>query len=79
MEVTEKTRADMGSTLAEYEGELRLVDPQGNHDLQVPVDYQRDFRSSKRFRHFNTNNLWVDLRAVQRLVAQDKLQMEVGR
>jgi len=29
------------------------------------------------FRIFNTNNLWVNLKAVERLLSKDKIHMEV--
>ena len=29
------------------------------------------------FRIFNTNNLWVNLKAIERLLSKDKIHMEV--
>jgi UTP--glucose-1-phosphate uridylyltransferase len=69
MEVTDKTRADVqGGTLVTYRGKPHLLEAS-----QVPPDHLDDFRA---LRAFNTNNLWVNLRAIQRLVAQDALDME---
>lgn len=69
MEVTEKTRADVqGGTLVTYKGKPHLLEAS-----QVPPEKMDEFRA---FRAFNTNNLWVNLRAIQRLVAQDALDIE---
>lgn len=69
MEVTDKTRADVqGGTLVTYRGKPHLLEAS-----QVPPEHLDDFRA---LRAFNTNNLWVNLRAIQRLVAQDALDME---
>ena len=58
MEVTDKTRADVkGGTLIEYEDKLRLLEI-----AQVPKDHVDDFKSIKKFKIFNTNNLWVKLK-----------------
>lgn len=44
---------------------------------QVPSRDMEDYRSlRKEFQNFNTNNLWVNLRAIQRLVAQDLIDVE---
>ena len=73
MEVTEKTRADVkGGTLIQYEGKLRLLEV-----AQVPNDKLEDFMSVKKFNVFNTNNLWISLPAIRRVVSQDILDMEV--
>jgi UTP--glucose-1-phosphate uridylyltransferase len=64
MEVTEKTRADIqGGTLVNYKDKPHLLEVS-----QVPSQHLDEFRA---FQTFNTNNLWVNLRAIQRLVAQD--------
>eukprot|EP00128_Syssomonas_multiformis_P005339 Colp12_sorted_trinity150504_noHs@14580 len=73
MEVTDKTIADVkGGTLIEYEGAMRLLEI-----AQVPSQHVDEFKSIKKFRIFNTNNLWMDLKAVQRNVLAGTLQMEV--
>lgn len=57
MEVTDKTRADVkGGTLILYEDHLRLLEI-----AQVPKDRLEDFKSVKKFKIFNTNNLWIKL------------------
>uniref|UniRef100_A0A915APN7 UTP--glucose-1-phosphate uridylyltransferase n=1 Tax=Parascaris univalens TaxID=6257 RepID=A0A915APN7_PARUN len=73
MEVTDKTRADVkGGTLIEYENRLMLLEI-----AQVPKDYVDEFKSVSKFRIFNTNNLWVRLNAIKRVVEKHELEMEV--
>ena len=73
MEVTEKTRADVkGGTLIQYGGRLRLLEV-----AQVPKDKLEDFMSVKTFNVFNTNNLWISLEAISRVMREDKLEMEI--
>ncbi|VDK20695.1 unnamed protein product, partial [Anisakis simplex] len=73
MEVTDKTRADVkGGTLIDYENRLMLLEI-----AQVPKDYVDEFKSVSKFRIFNTNNLWVRLDAIKRVVEKNELEMEV--
>merc|ERR1719431_217706 len=73
MEVTDKTRADVkGGTLIQYEGKLRLLEA-----AQVPKEHEEDFKSVKKFNVFNTNNLWISLPAIQRVVDEHTLDMEI--
>ena len=73
MEVTKKTRADVkGGTLIQYDGKLRLLEV-----AQVPKEHEEDFKSIKKFDVFNTNNLWVNLQAIKRVVENNTLDMEV--
>lgn len=73
MEVTDKTRADIkGGTLINYEGKLRLLEI-----AQVPKDHVDEFKSISKFKIFNTNNLWINLRAVERVVETECLHMEI--
>eukprot|EP00092_Neocalanus_flemingeri_P033583 GFUD01036508.1.p1 GENE.GFUD01036508.1~~GFUD01036508.1.p1 ORF type:complete len:515 (+),score=180.93 GFUD01036508.1:264-1808(+) len=73
MEVTDKTRADVkGGTLIQYEGKLRLLEA-----AQVPKEHTEDFKSVKKFNVFNTNNLWISLPAIQRVVGENTLDMEI--
>jgi UTP--glucose-1-phosphate uridylyltransferase len=63
MEVTDKSRADVkGGTLIHYEGKLKLLEI-----AQVPSDHVEEFKSIKKFKIFNTNNIWVSLSAIDRL------------
>lgn len=62
MEVTDKTRSDVkGGTLVEYEGELRLLE-----FSQVPQENRAEF--IKKFRIFNTNNIWIKISAIKELM-----------
>ncbi|CAF4365278.1 unnamed protein product [Rotaria sp. Silwood2] len=73
MEVTDKTRADVkGGTLIEYQGKLRLLEI-----AQVPKDHVDEFKSVSKFRIFNTNNLWVNLPAIKRIIEDKTLHMEI--
>nr|AAL99192.1 UTP:alpha-D-glucose-1-phosphate uridylyltransferase [Solanum tuberosum] len=73
MEVTPKTLADVkGGTLISYEGKVQLLEI-----AQVPDEHVNEFKSIEKFKIFNTNNLWVNLSAVKRLVEADALKMEI--
>merc|ERR1711899_128473 len=73
MEVTDKTGADVkGGTLIHYEGKLRLLEA-----AQVPREHEEDFKSVKKFNVFNTNNLWISLPAIQRVLGEGTLDMEI--
>jgi len=73
MEVTDKTRADVkGGTLVQYEGKLRLLEI-----AQVPKDRVDEFKSVSKFKIFNTNNLWISLKAIDRVVSERTLHMEI--
>ncbi|CEQ43003.1 SPOSA6832_04869, partial [Sporobolomyces salmonicolor] len=73
MEVTDKTKADVkGGTLINYEGNVRLLEI-----AQVPSDHVEDFKSVRKFKIFNTNNLWVNLRAIKRIMENDGMDLEV--
>lgn len=71
--MTDKTKADIkGGTLIDYEGKVRLLEI-----AQVPPEHVEDFKSIKKFKIFNTNNLWIDLKAVKRLIERQEFDMEV--
>lgn len=73
MEVTDKTKADVkGGTLIQYEDKLRLLEI-----AQVPKDHVDDFKSIKTFKFFNTNNLWIQLPAIKRVLDSGLLNMEI--
>ena len=44
---------------------------------QVPNDKLEDFMSVKKFNVFNTNNLWINLSAIKRVVTGNMLDMEI--
>eukprot|EP00047_Mylnosiga_fluctuans_P002912 m.226544 g.226544 ORF g.226544 m.226544 type:complete len:499 (-) comp11438_c0_seq1:35-1531(-) len=73
MEVTNKTRADVkGGTLIDYDGQTRLLEV-----AQVPKDKLEEFKSVSKFRIFNTNNLWIRVSAVKRILDARAMHMEV--
>lgn len=73
MEVTPKTLADVkGGTLISYDGKVQLLEI-----AQVPDQHVNEFKSIEKFKNFNTNNLWVNLNAIKRLVEADALKMEI--
>jgi len=66
MEVTDKTRADIkGGTLIKYHGQIKLLEV-----AQVPKQHVPEFQSIKKFKIFNTNNLWINLKAIKRVVQE---------
>lgn len=73
MELTDKTRADVkGGTLINYDGQVRLLEI-----AQVPKEHVEEFKSIKKFKNFNTNNLWINLKAIKRLVESNGIQSEI--
>ncbi|PWZ15648.1 UTP--glucose-1-phosphate uridylyltransferase [Zea mays] len=73
MEVTPKTLADVkGGTLISYEGRVQLLEI-----AQVSDEHVNEFKSIEKFKIFNTNNLWVNLKAIKRLVEAEALKMEI--
>ncbi|KAK9353482.1 UTP--glucose-1-phosphate uridylyltransferase family [Lipomyces doorenjongii] len=73
MELTDKTRADVkGGTIIDYDGSVRLLEI-----AQVPKDHTEDFKSIKKFKYFNTNNIWINLKAMKRVVENNELQLEI--
>ena len=73
MEVTDKTKADIkGGTLIDYEGQVRLLEI-----AQVPAEHKNDFTSIKKFKIFNTNNIWVNIKAIKRVLEESSLDLEV--
>ena len=44
---------------------------------QVPKEHEEDFKSVKKFNVFNTNNLWISLPAIQRVLGENTLDMEI--
>ena len=73
MELTDKTKADVkGGTIIDYEGRAQLLEI-----AQVPKQYVNEFKSIKKFKYFNTNNIWMNLRAIKRVVEANELEMEI--
>jgi len=73
MEVTDKTKADIkGGTLIDYEGSIRLLEI-----AQVPSEHVEDFKSVRKFKIFNTNNLWLNLPALKRIMDSEAMELEI--
>ncbi|KAL6940992.1 UTP-glucose-1-phosphate uridylyltransferase [Hanseniaspora opuntiae] len=73
MELTDKTRADVkGGTLITKNGKVELLEV-----AQVPKEHIDDFKNIRKFKYFNTNNLWINLKAMKSLILEHKLNMEI--
>ena len=73
MEVTPKTPADVkGGTLYEQNGKLKLLEI-----AQVPKEYIDDFCSQDKFSVFNTNNIWINLIALEERLREGPLNLNV--
>lgn len=74
MEVTDKTRADVkGGTLIKTKHQpLRLLEL-----AQVPKDYLEEFKSVKKFKIFNTNNIWINLLELREKLQSNTLDLDV--
>ena len=73
MEVTPKTPADVkGGTLYEQNGKLKLLEI-----AQVPQEYIDDFCSQDKFSVFNTNNIWINLIALEERLKEGPLNLNV--
>ncbi|KAJ3527371.1 hypothetical protein NM688_g8137 [Phlebia brevispora] len=73
MEVTDKTKADVkGGTLIDYDGIIRLLEV-----AQVPNEHIEDFKSVRKFKIFNTNNLWINLKALKRLMENGEMELDI--
>lgn len=73
MELTDKTKADVkGGTIIDYDNSVRLLEI-----AQVPKEHVNEFKSIKKFKYFNTNNIWLNLKAIKRVVEADELEMEI--
>lgn len=73
MEVTDKTRADIkGGTIIEYDGALRLLEI-----AQVATEHKSDFTSVRKFKIFNTNSVWINLKALKEVMNAGKLELDI--
>lgn len=73
MELTDKTRADIkGGTIISYDGKVSLLEV-----AQVPPQYIEEFKSVSKFKVFNTNNIWVSLRAVKRIMQANEMKLDI--
>lgn len=73
MELTDKTKADIkGGTIIDYEGSIRLLEI-----AQVPLQHVEEFKSIEKFKYFNTNNIWLNLPSVKRVIDNNELALEI--
>jgi len=70
MEVTDKTLADVkGGTIIDYNGTVKLLEL-----AQVPSKHVQEFKSIKKFKIFNTNNLWIKISGLKQVVESEVLK-----
>ncbi|MGK0288705.1 MAG: UTP--glucose-1-phosphate uridylyltransferase [bacterium] len=76
MEVTPKTRADVkgGTIIQKDNGTLCLLEI-----AQVSKEHREEFKSVKKFKFFNTNNIWVNLRALKAKLENGGLDLDIIR
>lgn len=75
MEVTRKTTADIkGGAPILYDGQPSLLEI-----AQVPAAHIENFQNIDSFSYFNTNNIWVDLRALKKLLTESRLSLPIIR
>ncbi len=73
MEMTPKTAADVkGGTLYQDGDRLRLLEI-----ARVPKEHVEEFCSQKKFKVFNTNNIWIHLRHLKKKLEQGPLDLDV--
>lgn len=73
MEVTEKTRADIkGGTLVELDDKLTLLEV-----AQVPAHKKSEFTSIRKFKIFNTNSVWINLKKLKALLKEKRLVLDI--
>ncbi|UMM38913.1 hypothetical protein L5515_016182 [Caenorhabditis briggsae] len=75
MECTPKTHVDVkGGTLIEINNQMMHLEMP-----QVPPEHLPDFCSTKTFKIFNTNNIWVNLKAVKNRLPDIKSEIIVNK
>ncbi|GLB37550.1 putative UTP-glucose-1-phosphate uridylyltransferase [Lyophyllum shimeji] len=73
MEVTDKTNANInGGTLIDYDGTIRLLEI-----AQVPSEHLEEVKSARKFRFANTNNLWINLRALKKILDDGGIELDI--
>lgn len=73
LEVTDRTEVDRkGGTLVVRDGQLELLEI-----AQVDPERQHEFMDIARFNVFNTNNVWIDLNALMKVLVNKSLDLPI--
>ena len=73
IEMTPKTPADVkGGTIYREGDDLKLLEI-----ASVPEEHKEEFCSQRKFKVFNTNNIWVNLRHLRKKLAKGPLNLNV--
>ena len=75
-EITLKTAADLkGGTFFRSKSQDKPDMIELLEIAQVPEKHIKDFQDTKRFKYFNVNNLWVDLKALDKKLKENSLEL----
>jgi len=70
LELTLKTLSDTkGGTLIKYDNKYKMFEV-----AQCPLEKLNEFTSIEKFKYFNTNNVWINLKAVEKVIKSDYLK-----
>lgn len=73
IEMTPKTPADVkGGTIYQDRDNLKLLEI-----ASVPEEYKEEFCSQRKFKVFNTNNIWINLRHLRKKLEEEPLDLNV--
>ena len=73
MEVTDKTHSDMkGGVLCQEKDQLKLLEV-----ADVPSEHLAEFCGNKKFKFFNTNNIWINLVCLKQMLIDDSLDLDL--
>lgn len=73
MEITKKINTDIKSDiLIYYKKKLRLLEM-----ANIPVHHVEEFKRIRKFKFFNTNNLWIKLNAIDRILSKKSMDLEI--
>ncbi|KFM83184.1 UTP--glucose-1-phosphate uridylyltransferase, partial [Stegodyphus mimosarum] len=73
MEVTKKTSNDIkGGTLICWKEKVKLLEY-----AEVPENHIDDFKSMAKFKVFNTNNLWIKLESIVKMLQKHDLSLDI--
>lgn len=58
--------------MIDYDGSIQLLEI-----AQVPSEHVEDFKSVRKFKIFNTNNIWINLKALKRVMENEGMELEI--